>query len=263
VERKLLFFLLQKLFQKEMDVEEVSFKKIKQLQNMPSRKRNEEKIKQIWKRFLRKIYEDFKGKQQEKQKKKGVKSKYTDQWKQFYLDFAEKLTEQDSKLFNRNLVMDICTEKTINLMNSKKNSELTQLNNWKTLSKISAMKKISASFRFLVSKSNTYSVKFKCFLNLTNQKGILGLMREIITNKLSKLFVSWEASFKSKSPDPKCFLKEVEEQIKKKKFKLPWLISNVKNSVEHCLDDIDHKKLERKFKNIQKSHYSCVSTQKI
>lgn len=258
VEKKLLFFLLKKLFQKEMNKKEVTYEIMKQLQNMPSRKRNEEKIKQIWKRFLRKIYEDFKRSLQREDKRKRGKSKNTDQWKQFYVDFAEKLIMQDPVLFNRNLIMDICTEKTINLMNSKKNCELTQLNNWKTLHKISAMKKISASFRFMVSKSSTYSQKFKSFLDLRNQNGILGLMRDIISNKLSKLFVSWETSFNKKRPDKDTFLKEVEVQIKKKKFKLPWLISNVKNSVEHCLEDINHKKLSRKFKNIQKSHYSFI-----
>ena len=254
VEKKLLFFLLEKLFQKEVKSEDIDHQKMVELQTRPSKKRNEEKIKQIWKRFLRKIYQEFKQKENRKALKKGTKP--LDQWRQFYLHIAEDLTREKPQLFNVDVVMDVCTEKTINLMNSKKKGRLAPHNNWASLGKISAMKKISASFRFLVSQSREYSKEFHSFLDLGNPRGILKLMKSIIDNKLGKLFYFWDNLLSKSGGTEEAFIGEVRRQIGKKKFKLPWLISNVRNSVEHCLKDIEHEKLRRKFRNILKHHYS-------
>lgn len=59
-EEKLLFYLLKKLYPSKFNTDKITFIQLQQLKKISSKKRNEEKIKQIWKRFLRKIYDDFK-----------------------------------------------------------------------------------------------------------------------------------------------------------------------------------------------------------
>ena len=84
-------------------------------------------------------------------------------------------------------------------------------------------------------------------------------MKKIIKNKLYNLFCYWESKFLELKSDKNEFLKQVQTQIKKKKFKLPWLLSNVKNSIHYCLEDIQHNKLAKKFESIRQNHYSFKS----
>jgi len=254
MERTMLFFLLRKLFPAQVKNDNLEFEDLQKLKQTPSKKRNEEKIKQIWKRYLRKIYDDFKCQQSEKEGFK--RSNSCDKWKEFYFNMFKDLIEKKGKQFNFDLIMDICTEKTIGIVNLKKPKQLNKSNNWKTLKKISAMKKIPASFRYLVTQSKEYLENFKEYLNVKNPNGIITLMKEIIQNKLFNLFHQWEISLKKLKNDEEKFITKVENQIKKKKFKLPWLLSNVKNSIDYCIKDIENDKLFKKFKNIQKKHYS-------
>ena len=255
-EEKLLFYLLKKLYPSKFNTDKITFIQLQQLKKISSKKRNEEKIKQIWKRFLRKIYDDFKI-QKNDIKETDSDKKPTDKWKEFYIYMFQDLINKE--IYNLDLVMDICTEKTIGLVNSSKKKNLTSLKNWKCLNKISAMKKIPASFRYLVSKSPKYLKIFEDYLNVNNSKGIVMLMKKIIKNKLYNLFCQWETKFTELNCDHTKFLSQVQIQIKKKKFKLPWLLSNVKNSIDYCLLDIRHHKLAKKFESIRKNHYSFNS----
>lgn len=254
VEHKILFFLLKKLFPIKMSKNEATFALLETLKNLTSKKRNEEKIKQIWKRFLRKIYDEYKKKTEKLNCENTRKNKSCDKWREFYEHMFQDLVQNESQKYNFDLVMDICTEKTVRLINQKRPRELSRENNWSSLGRISAMKKIPASFRYLVSQSRVYSEKFRRFLCLENKEGILELMREIIKTKLQNLFCQWEAKFKSLGQED--FLKYVEMQIKNKKFKLPWLLSNVKDSIEYCVRDIDNAKLTKKFEIIRQNHYT-------
>ena len=256
IEIKLLYLLLKKLFPVRISKNEITFNDMQELKAFPSKKRNEEKIKQIWKRFLRKIYDDFKFELSKEEKESCKKNKCSDKWKEFYSHIFKNLNQENGKMFNFDLIMDICTEQTIGIVNTKKPKKLGPNNNWKTLKKIAAMKKIPASFRYLISQSKQYLKKFKNYLNIENSKGIIILMKDIIQSKLKNLFCQWGKKFKELKYNEKQFLEEVENQIKKKKFKLPWLLSNVKDSIEYCLSDINHEKLPKKFKSIQQCHYS-------
>lgn len=254
VEQRILLFLLKKLFPVKTPQKKLSFEDIEVLQNLPSKKRNEEKIKQIWKRFLRKIYEDYKSEFVKSNAKGSKRSKACDKWREFYAHiFADLVKEQGSK-YSFDLVMDICTEQTVRLVNSKRPRQLTRANNWSSLSKISAMKKIPASFRYLVSQSALYSDKFREFLSKDNKEGILQLMKTIIRTKLLNLFNQWEDKLLKLGQQQ--FLELVEFQIRNKKFKLPWLLSNVRDSIEYCVKDIDNEKLTKKFESIRQNHYS-------
>lgn len=238
---------------------QLDLKLIRLLKNTPTRKRNEEKIKQIWKRFLRKIFEDFKGMDAKAAEQvpalKGVDFR-DDRWKRFYYFTFHDLIERDPRNYPLDLVMDICTEKTVGFVKDNSACNPREQSNWKTLKKVAAMKKVPASFRYLVSESQAYRQKFLTYLEKDNKNGIICFMTKIIKNKLNKMFVQWEQILSYNDNDWAKFLKEIEQQINNPKFKLPWLLSDIENAVSYCLEDLSSEKLKKEFTDIQQKHYS-------
>jgi hypothetical protein len=235
---------------------------IQKLKNTPTKKRNEEKIKQIWKRFLRKIFDDFKlidDKISEKIDLFKSENFKNDKWKRFYYYIFRDLIIKDPHKYPLDLIMDICTEKTVGYVKERVSNVLTENSNWKTLSKVAAMKKVPASFRYLITQSSDYKTKFLEYLDKNTNQGIISFMTKIIKNKLKKMFVQWEQLLCSNKNDWDKFLSVIKKQISNPKFKLPWLLSDIQNAVEYCKSDILSEKLKKEFTDLQLKHYSRLN----
>ena len=269
-----------------------------------TRKRNEEKIKQIWKRFLRELYDEFRKssegskddglicekdiktttdcessnttkaalpcfdnqneegninkdiltKHENAKESTGISMKQ-DTWKDFYINlFSPQIKEG---MYTLDLVLDICTEKTVGLV--KKKGGLTEETNWKSVRKVAAMKKVPASFRYLVAKQPELKEKFLKYLSSEN--GVVKNMKKIIKKKLEKMFKQWEMGFYETHLDFDKFAAQIELQIVNSKFKLPWLLTDINHAVDYCKKDLESGKLKKEFEEIQKNHYSISKSQ--
>lgn len=259
--KHLFSLLFRKHYEKRTKDRQLTLALILELKSQPTRKRNEEKIKQIWKRFLRKMFDDFK--KVDASQVKGLPTLALPEfsggrWKRFYFFAFHDLIEKEPKRFSLDLIMDICTEKTVGFVKEKDKTGLPEKFNWRTVSKVAAMKKVPASFRYLVSQSGKYREKFEAYLDRENPQGIVCYMNEIIMNKLRKMFIRWEVLFAQAGRNWPQFFDLINEQIDKPKFKLPWLISDIEKAVEYCKEDIASAKLEREFSELKQRHYTSA-----
>ena len=261
-DKSLLKLLLKKHFGEKYSDQLVNEKISLWFQNSNTQKRNEEKIKQIWKRFLRKVFDDFKKKNKKDKREKKQASiplqpeLYQDKWKRFYYFIFRELLEKSSAEYPLDLVMDICTEKTVGLV--KDRNSLSSDNNWRTMTKVAAMKKVPASFRYLVLQTKSMKKRLMKFICKENSKGVMTCMMEIIKKKLEKMFKQWETGFLEEGRDFQKFYLRISNQISNPKFKLPWLLKDITEAVDYCLKDIESAKLEKEFSLIKQNHYSFV-----
>ena len=253
-ERRLFLLLLNKHFRESQNGNELPYPQLVKFSKNFTKKRNEEKIKQIWKRFLKSIYEKIRKNQAKKQKKERGDRRSRDKWRDFYQLIFQDLIGHGPDKLHLDLVMDICSEKTVGLIKSK--TPLTTANNWKSNQKVAAMKKIPASFRYLVSLIPCLSEEFKFYVSPESPKGIIASMKKIIQSKLDKMFTTWEDKFSEFGKSFQKFLAWIEEEIKNPKFKLPWLIQDIEKAAQYCIYDFKNDKLRKEFHEIKRIHYT-------
>ena len=223
----------------------------KKYQKVVTKKRNEEKIKQIWKRFLKKEFQEFCLNELYTEKEirdnqiSNLRSK--DDWKRFFVFFFKDLIE---KKYPLDYILDICAEKIIKQKNAKQHVP----QNWKTIKKFRMMRKISASFRYLISSDSKLRKKFLSFL-LDDKKGnILWVMKTITVNKINRIIRQWTELYNKVGEDDVTFLQEWKKICQNPKFKMPWMLSDIKEAIEFCIDDLDSEKLAKEF-NYKKEFY--------
>ena len=253
-ERRLFLLLLKKHFRESQDGNELTYPVLQDFSRKFTKKRNEEKIKQIWKRFLKSVYEKTKRKEYRCIRKDTGGKRLRDKWRDFYQLIFKDLIGTGKDQYHIDLVMDICSEKTVGVMKSK--APLTHENNWKTNSKVAAMKKIPASFRFLVSLLPGLAAEFEEYVDPLSANGIVFNMKKIISSKLEKLFMTWQLKFKEVNRSSSLFLAWIESEIKNPKFKLPWLIQDIEKAAKYCTRDFRNEKLKKEFREISSVHYS-------
>lgn len=253
-ERRLFLLLLNKHFRESQNGNELTYPQLIKFSKNFTKKRNEEKIKQIWKRFLKSIYEKIRKSQAKRLRKEKGERRSRDKWRDFYQYIFRDLIGEGPEKLHLDLVMDICSEKTVGLIKSK--TPLTRSNNWKSNPKVAAMKKIPASFRYLVSLIPCLGQQFIFYVSPESPRGIIASMKKIIKSKLDKMFNTWELKFAEYGRSYEKFLAWIEKEIKNPKFKLPWLIQDIEKAAEYCIYDFKNDKLRKEFNEIKKIHYS-------
>ena len=221
-------------------------------------KRPEENFKCVYKPFIRASMDRFKTKcraQRNKMMELGEKPElYSDQRRIFYYRKFISLCQSEEDL-SMDLVMDICHEKIINAKRSNA-AALSQDSNWSSDEKSAAMKKISGSFRYLLSSTPHFRREFTEFVRADAKNGIFSKQEAIIDKKLGSKMKQWRKLYEGLKFEDDEFMGIVGKEIKNPKFKFPWSLVNVRFAVDQSLEDLDSFQIEEEFFAVQRKHYS-------
>lgn len=228
------------------------------------KKRNEEIFKLIYKPFLKKGVHNYK---KILKKNKSLIKKLTqkrifiesnllnDTRKAYFLENFLPIMRLEESL-NVDLIMDICNE-ICKLSDAKRNIYFERENNWRTVGKMRAMKKISGAFRYLMTRCEPFKKKFVKYLDDTeSRKGLAKSHSRLIIEKIKKKIQSWKAIYREKNNDAASFLECLKEETQKNKFKFPWTLSGLLKGIKKTRDDFGSPKIEQEFEIIAEQHYS-------
>ena len=220
-------------------------------------KRNEEKIKFIYKQALKKLYKQFEKKfiyfkNTNKPYKRIFKSKKS----AFFFWLLEDTIKKET--LHIDLVMDILFEK----FNVRKLQKIEKKDNWffSNQTKKKEIKKISRSIRYLIKQDSKCSLTFLKYLKCDKgQNGLLLDMKASIKQKLDKKQIAWKTELEKFDYDFEKFFDFVQKKISCNQFKTPWIVSDIKSSMMHCVKELENKrekKLKQEFDSIYRVHYS-------
>jgi hypothetical protein len=213
-------------------------------------KRNEEKLKKIYKMFLKKEFKNF---IQIKLKNKSGKVKRNEKSQklyQFYKNIFKDIIQE--KVIHEDLIMDVLSESTD--VKKKSFDPLTRNNNW-THRGFHFPKKISTYFRYLVKKSGNFNERFNNYLSTS----AMNESKKIIKSKMDKKKIEWEEILKT-SIDIPDFIKQFKAKMDndKTKLKFAWSIRSLEISIDYCLVDLEKNLiLKYDFDKLMSNHYSA------
>lgn len=258
IEKKLVCAYFKRVKKDEVTIDKLKkSKNVKSFlnKNLPKRKqsnnmgkRNEEKLKKIYKEFFR------------NQKKQYINALRKGDLKNitFFEDLFGDIINNEG--FDKFLVLSICLEKLVFEKKSGKTSDLLEITK-KSIEvesrKKYTMNKISASFRYLVRKSKRVKKIFFDYLKDKKKNSIFADKRFVITNKINNIVEDWKKMFIYFNKDEDKFFNFIERKYKNPKFKAPWTMGMFEKSVAFCKEDLKDTKLEYEFYNDKELFSKC------
>lgn len=231
-------------------------------------KNNEQKVKIVFNRFQKFLLKKFKGISKEfiMKHKHHYDSDIFRDWKTaFHLYLFKQFF--DDGVYTIDFLMDVFTGliKEISLGNI-----LTQENNWRALKGRRSLLKFNKCFKFFLAKSSLAMEHLIDFLFAKDAKspspfwdGFEKEIEEKVTIKLNKIVKIY--NLESTNVDQlNRFMLLNDMTSQRKNLKFPWLIFNVKQSVDFCLAELSQKNLCNLQKVIDKvylNHYSNTNKQ--
>lgn len=238
-----------------------SFQKI--LKRNKKKRRNEEKIKLVYKSTIKEFKTEYNHKftiMRNEHSSPLMKKLLRQKEVGFYASLFEKTIVEGKE--NLDFLMDIFFEKY-----GPKTKRFKPENGWKSGGKLKAMKKVSATFRKLVKNDFSCREKFVNFINYENERGLISKLKTEISNKLEKKHDGLKNLLNKNNYDFKEFTSKFEEYLEKTKNKNPWLLRDVKEAIDYCLDELNlsinelvikgnYVNLEEEYLNMKLKHYS-------
>jgi hypothetical protein len=251
-DKEVMCLIFKRLFRnKKFSVSHMTLLKLQQLQKLVTKKRNEEKIKQIWKRFIKNEFTEYCSNEFSVNvlniEGSFSKADFKDDWKRFFVYFFQEIIRK-KKQFPFDMVLDICAEKAFNKTTRPACEDLGQ---WRTKAKFGMMRKVSASFRYLVSQCPNVKAKFLKFLEEKTDGNIISIMKGITLYKINRIFSLWGVHFCKLKYDKKQFIIWLKNSCNNPKFKLPWMMSDITEAIKYCIVDLESDKLFNEFKTIR------------
>jgi hypothetical protein len=231
-------------------------------------KNNEQKVKIVFNRFQKYLLKKFKGFSKEfiTNHKHLYDSEIFRDWKTAFHLYLFKQFFDDGQ-YPIDFLMDVFTGliKEISLGNV-----LTQENNWRTLKGRRSLLKFNKCFKFFLAKSSLAMEYLVDFLFAKDPEspspfwdGFEKEIEEKVTIKLNKIIKIY--NFNSTDVHQlNRFMLLNDMTSQRKNLKFPWLIFNVKQSVDFCLAELSQKNIYNLQKVIDKvylNHYSNKSRQ--
>ena len=237
------------------------------LQKMGQFKRKEEIFKGVYKPFLKHYLIIFKRRKiNPRHELKRLLSDngidledcyYQNPRRAFFIEKFMELIERKIGI-NLDLIMDICEELALPSKNDAKKRRLAENQNWrsKSVSKVSAMKKISGGFRYLLSRTTRLKALFEGFISKTTERGLLAQHYKQIREKLDKKMRFWVEKYGKLECDDVKFLDSLKVEVSKPKFKFPWSVVTMKASIDCCLRNLKSPKILKEFEEVREMHYT-------
>lgn len=157
---------------------------------------------------------------------------------------------------HEDLVMDVLFEKI-----TFRGPQIEESGNWIRSDK-KAMKKISPSVRLFVKKDPFARRQFMDFIDCDKGYGLIRYMKTVTAKKFEGKIKVFSDMLRGNQFDFEGFKADFERELDKKKFKCPWPIDEVKEAIEHCMEELnnpDDSSLEKEFLAIQKKHYTSTN----
>ena len=223
--------------------------------------RNEEKLKMVYKHTLKVLKKRFEYRStefvQDKYKHPHLRRFLRSKNSTFYLYLFEETIRQAD--IDADLVMDILFETV-----SAKRSSIPETGNWARGNKRNAMKKISASMRYLIKSDRFARRKILDFIDYDDADGLVRYMEEVISSKLAAKKKAFSKILEKSDFDFDTFKAQFEAEVNAKSFKFPRTINEVKAAIDLCRDELvkdDDAHLRAEFLAIQEQHNSRVKRQ--
>ena len=222
-----------------------------------SKKRKEEKLKMVYKHALRYFEKRFAYKSTS-----FIQAHYTPRFRKFlgnkksifYLHFFwDTITGSD---IHEDLVMDILFERV-----TASKPQIQPEHNWRQSTKATAMKKVSASMRYLIKNDRIARDKFLDFIDHRNGDGLVRLMEFVISQKLEAKKKSYLKFLESKGFDFRSFKEQFERSLVAHGSKSPWTMAEVEDAIDVCKEELtgcSNAQLKKEFLAIQRKHYTST-----
>ena len=189
--------------------------------NRKFKKRNEEKLKFVYKLFIKEVEKEFRGLSEKEQ------CKYESIYKYLFKELICK-NQKFEKIVN-----EVCFEININ------NKEIRQRKKIQKFGKFYKMKKISASFRYLVSLDENSKLKFLNFLNTNSLNSYLSIVKRLNEDKIIKIVKNWTKTFSNLEENFDKLYLYFNSKFNSIKFKSPWFLKFVEDAKFFCIYDLD------------------------
>lgn len=254
----LLCLHLKKIFKlKTKPKKQMSFEELRQKFVVErAKKRNEEKIKIVYKHTLKALEKHFEYRNTsfiQRHRSARFKKFLVNKKSRFYLYlFKETITGGRT---HEDLLMDVLFERV-----TFKRPGITEEANWTRCQKGKAMKKISTSVRLLIKRDSGARSKILDFINYREKpNGLVGKMREEIIKKLKKKKKFWMGLLRQNGFDFEKFRGAFTRTLNSSQYKNPWMIRDIREAIDHCRNEMenpDDTDLMAEFSLIQQKHYT-------
>ena len=130
---------------------------------------------------------------------------------------------------HEDLLMDVLYERA-----TVKSPCINRYNNWRSVRKPRAMKKISAATRYLIQQDHAARRRVLEFMDYTDGTGLISSLRRDIADKLKKKQRFWLEILAQCGHLFDEFEKVFLTRMDSKKYKNPWTIPDVKSAIDHA-----------------------------
>jgi hypothetical protein len=241
-----LSYYLKKVYSLKIKPKKLCFQKFCKIQQKNKKKRrNEEKLKLVYKNALKEFKREF-------------NSLYINLRNQTKTEYEKKLfTEkevgfhfwmfQDTVLNKKehvDFILDVCFEKY-----GVKTEDFSRKDGWRMAKSNRAMKKISATYRYLVKQDPICKGRFLGFLDYSAKRGMVYKFKTEIVDKLDKKFNKLKEELYAVDLDFDEFINKFREIMNDKKYKNPWLMKDVKESIDYCVYELEEESPHLKSKD--------------
>ena len=122
-------------------------------------------------------------------------------------------------------------------------------------SKFRMMKKVSTSFRFLVTQTPPARRRFVEFLRADHRHSALWMMKATTVRKVNRIVLQWGQALTRVGGDRVRFREWLRQFCANSKLKLPWLLVDVREAIRFCLKDLESQKLRKDFEAVREVHF--------
>ena len=265
LQEELIISIIITKIHKKTSFHNFTFRELLKLQSKGVTKRNEENFKCVYKPFNKHYLTLFKLRNSENNERlyrqyneKGMEidiNLLNDNRRAFFLTkFKELAFETDGPPVD--LIMDICEDLVVISKDKAKSKIILESENWRTLKKAKAMKKVSGSYRYLVANTRPFRNEFMKFINTNFNKGLFKIHADLILKKLSSKMERWLEEYISLERSDDAFIRYIEGLVENDKFKFPWSMVSIKKAVDKCIIDLDCEQIAKEFAFVERNHYS-------
>ena len=242
-----------------------TLRQLRKLQSEGVTKRNEEHFKCVYKPFNKYYLGLFKLRTTDNSerlcrqyKEQGFDidiSLLHDKRREFFLTKFKELVFQ-AEAPSLDLIMDICQDLVIISKDKAKSKIVLESENWRTLEKAKAMKKVSGAYRYLVASTRPFRKEFMKFTNTDSNNGLFKIHKDLILKKLSSKMEKWLEEYTRLERSDDAFIQYITQLVENDKFKFPWSMISIKKAVDKCIIDLDCEQISKEFAFVKRIHYS-------
>jgi hypothetical protein len=229
-------YYLKKVYSLKTIPKQLSFTKFCEIKIKNKKKRrNEEKLKVVYKsalREFRKQFDAFYTILLTQAETEDLKKLYMDKEVGFHVwMFKETILNKREHV---DFILDICFGKF-----GPKTINFSRKDGWRMAKSNKGMIKISRTYRYLVKQDQTYKKKFLEYLNFSSERGMISKFKSEIIEKLNKKLSKLKNVLGSVHFEFDKFIRKFREIMNNKKYKNPWLMKDVKESIDYCLFELE------------------------